>query len=125
MNTDDILRAAIECQLITTGNRDGLYADALVRFANLVRTKLLAEQPAEQKPGDARYALAMLVDPEKLEPWQLELYDKAMTAPQPTKQPLTVQQITEIERYGEFWETGTPLEFARAIERAHGIGGQV
>ena len=46
MSTDDILRAAIECQLITTGNRDSFYAAALVRFANLVRTESLGEQPA-------------------------------------------------------------------------------
>ena len=46
MNANDILRLAVECQLITTGNRDGVYAGALIHFANCVRAKALAEQPA-------------------------------------------------------------------------------
>jgi len=36
MTRDDIIRLAIECQLITTANRDGIYMEALERFANLV-----------------------------------------------------------------------------------------
>jgi len=36
MTDDDILRMAIECQLVTTGNREGIYSEALVRFAKLV-----------------------------------------------------------------------------------------
>lgn len=36
MNSDEILRLAIQCQLVTTGNRDGIYMEALERFANLV-----------------------------------------------------------------------------------------
>lgn len=36
MTRGDVIRIAIECQLVTTGNRDGLYMDALVRFAALV-----------------------------------------------------------------------------------------
>jgi len=36
MTDDDILRMAIECQLVTTGNREGLYSEALMRFAALV-----------------------------------------------------------------------------------------
>lgn len=36
MNRDDILRMAIQCQLITTGNRDGIYMEALEHFADLV-----------------------------------------------------------------------------------------
>ena len=36
MNRDDIIRKAIECQLVTTGNRDGAYMAALERFAALV-----------------------------------------------------------------------------------------
>ena len=31
----DILRMAIECQLVTTGNREGIYAEALMRFARM------------------------------------------------------------------------------------------
>jgi hypothetical protein len=33
---DEIIRMAIQCQLITTANRDGVYMDALERFASLV-----------------------------------------------------------------------------------------
>jgi hypothetical protein len=36
MTDDDILRAAIECQLLTTGNREGFYSEALIFFAKLV-----------------------------------------------------------------------------------------
>lgn len=36
MNSDDIIRMAVECHLMDTGNRDGIYAKALVRFAELV-----------------------------------------------------------------------------------------
>ena len=36
MNRDDIIRMAVECQLVTTANRDGIYMEALERFANLV-----------------------------------------------------------------------------------------
>ncbi len=47
----------------------------------------------------------------------------ACTAP-PQRQPLTVEQISEIEQDGAFWDDHTPLDFVRAIERAHGIGGE-
>jgi hypothetical protein len=36
MTRDDIIRMAVECQLVTTTNRDGIYIEALERFANLV-----------------------------------------------------------------------------------------
>ena len=36
MSRDEIIRRAIQCQLITTANRDGVYMDALERFASLV-----------------------------------------------------------------------------------------
>ena len=36
MTNDDILRMAIECQLVTTGNREGIYSETLMRFAKLV-----------------------------------------------------------------------------------------
>ena len=35
MIDDDILRMAIECQLVTTGNREGIYSEALMRFARM------------------------------------------------------------------------------------------
>ena len=31
------LRMAVECQLLTAGNREGLFADALKKFADLIR----------------------------------------------------------------------------------------
>ena len=36
MTRDDIIRMAGECQLVTTANRDGIYMEALERFAELV-----------------------------------------------------------------------------------------
>jgi hypothetical protein len=36
MTKDDILRMAVQCHLLTTGNREGIYADSLEAFANLV-----------------------------------------------------------------------------------------
>jgi len=48
MTQEEIIRFAIQCRLVTTGNRDGLYMDALMEFANLVAAKALA-QP-EQEP---------------------------------------------------------------------------
>jgi len=35
VNRDDIIRMAVECQLVTTTNRDGIYMEALERFAEL------------------------------------------------------------------------------------------
>jgi hypothetical protein len=46
---DEIIRFAIQCRLVTTGNRDGLYMDALTEFANLVAAK---EQEAFEKMCD-------------------------------------------------------------------------
>jgi len=39
MTQDEIIRFAIQCRLVTTGNRDGLYMNALTEFANLVAAK--------------------------------------------------------------------------------------
>lgn len=39
MKEDEIVRMAVVCQLLTAGNRDGIYADALIKFANLVAAK--------------------------------------------------------------------------------------
>jgi hypothetical protein len=36
MTKDDIIRMAVQCHLLTTGNREGIYADSLEAFANLV-----------------------------------------------------------------------------------------
>ena len=42
MTQDEIIRFAIQCRLVTTGNRDGLYMDALTEFAKLVVAKATA-----------------------------------------------------------------------------------
>ena len=39
MTQDEIICFAIQCRLVTTGNRDGLYMDALAEFAKLVAAK--------------------------------------------------------------------------------------
>ena len=39
MTQDEIIRFAIQCHLVTTGNRDGVYMDALTEFAQLVAAK--------------------------------------------------------------------------------------
>lgn len=39
MTQDEIIRFAIQCKLVTTGNRDGLYMGALMEFANLAAAK--------------------------------------------------------------------------------------
>ena len=39
MTQDEIIEMAIQCRLVTTGNRDGLYMDALTEFAKLVAAK--------------------------------------------------------------------------------------
>jgi N-methylhydantoinase A/oxoprolinase/acetone carboxylase beta subunit len=36
---DEVIRFAIQCRLVTTGNCDGLYMDALTEFAKLVAAK--------------------------------------------------------------------------------------
>jgi hypothetical protein len=36
MNRDDVLRLAVQCQLVTTGNREGAYVEAIERFATLL-----------------------------------------------------------------------------------------
>ena len=48
------------------------------------------------------------------------------TAPQPVaREPLTPERLREIERMCVYANTATLIDFARAIERAHGIkGGQ-
>ena len=46
------------------------------------------------------------------------------THPQPKRQPLTVGQINRLIADGKLPLSGNPYEVARAIERAHGIGGE-
>ena len=46
------------------------------------------------------------------------------THAQPKRQPLTVGQINRLIADGKLPLSGNPYEVARAIERAHGIGGE-
>ena len=39
MNRDDVIRMAVQCQLVTTANREGIFMDALDQFAKLVAAK--------------------------------------------------------------------------------------
>jgi hypothetical protein len=39
MTEDEVIRMAVQCQLVNTSNRDGIYMDALQAFAKLVATK--------------------------------------------------------------------------------------
>lgn len=39
MKRDDIIRMAVQCQLVNAGNREGLCMDALAEFAELVTEK--------------------------------------------------------------------------------------
>ena len=48
MTQDEIIRFAIQCRLVTTGNCDGLYMDALTEFAKLAVAKALAQEKALQ-----------------------------------------------------------------------------
>ena len=58
MTDDDILRMAIECQLVTTENREGIYSEALMRFAKLVAAHereecaVIAETPIRGEQDD-------------------------------------------------------------------------
>jgi hypothetical protein len=61
MTQDEIIRFAIQCHLVTTGNRDGLYMDALTEFAKLVENK--AFQDGYEK-GIAAFNEAVLIERE-------------------------------------------------------------
>jgi hypothetical protein len=56
--------------------------------------------------------------------WAIRNGDKLYTRPQPAQQPLTEEQIQMIDANTHFHESPDWLaRFARAIERAHRIGG--
>ena len=58
MTQDEIIRFAIQCRLVTTGNCDGLYMDALTEFAKLVATK---EREALAQPEQEPVAWPCLI----------------------------------------------------------------
>ena len=59
MTQDEIIRFAIQFRLVTTGNRDGVYMDALTEFANLVAAK-------------EREECAKLIDEEALDAYTID-----------------------------------------------------
>ena len=64
MTQDEIIRMAVECQLLTTSNREGIYAQALVSFAKLVAEaeKEQIAKKIEQLPfGDTAQSFAIWV----------------------------------------------------------------
>lgn len=67
MTKDDLIRIAIQCNLVTTSTRDGFYIDALERFANLVcakneESKINITKKEIELLLDAEFALEKLVD---------------------------------------------------------------
>ena len=51
MTDDEIMEMAVKCYLISTGNREGFYGDALIQFAKLVaeaeRERIIAANAPE------------------------------------------------------------------------------
>jgi len=66
MTRDEIIRIAVQCHLVTTANRDGVYMDALERVAVLV-----AE--AEREAIHAEWATRMQSDLEHGVKWMNEI----------------------------------------------------
>lgn len=66
MNRDDVIRMAVQCQLVTTANREGIFMDALDQFAQLVAAAKDAEHKEAMRwdvhtcgPTCKRYACVM------------------------------------------------------------------
>jgi hypothetical protein len=76
MTEDEIFSMAVKCYLISSGNREGFYSDALIQFARMVAEKALS-QP-EQEP------VAWLITDENINSIQIEsiqrLIDRARHA---------------------------------------------
>lgn len=63
MTQDEIIQFAIKCGLVTTGNREGIYMDALTEFAKLAVAKAEAKE---------REVCAKLLDEEALDAWTFD-----------------------------------------------------
>jgi len=121
------------------------YGDEAVDVYEALCTAL-AEQPAEQEPVAWRYkksGAGWFVsdnEPQYVEQWNdIEEIQPLYTAPQPAKQPLIADEICDSWEFTTghqiqfgpssegrpmYLSTDEVIEFARAIERAHGIGEQ-
>lgn len=80
MTKDDIIRIAVQCQLVTTANRDGVYMQALFDFAALVAAK--EREACEElweylriKDDQVRRVIeaSIAVEREKLAQWMLSM----------------------------------------------------
>lgn len=73
MTRDEIIRMAVECQLVTTGNRDGAYMDAIAEFAALVAAAE-RESCANDRRDAERYR--------ELRTWDFSGYDYGIYSPE-------------------------------------------
>ena len=48
MTQDEIFNMAVKCYLISTGNREGFYGDALIQFAKMVAEKALKDHAMQE-----------------------------------------------------------------------------
>ena len=130
MKQDEIIRFAIQCRLVTTGNRDGLYMDALTEFANLVAAKEREALAQEQEPvawrtfdGEGGYDYRSYEDNEsyaddwdKRNPNHKGWVEPLYTHPQRKFVGLTGEQIDACWNK-DLWKEKQPHHiFARAIE---------
>ena len=54
MTEEEVFSMAVKCYLISPGNREGFYGDALIQFAKLVEEKAIKEalaQPEQIQPS--------------------------------------------------------------------------
>jgi hypothetical protein len=127
MTQDDILKIAVQAGF--TWEPIGNLAGPLERFAALVaaaeRSTVKESLTAQDEPVATVERHGIVADVEWLPAsWAIRNGDKLYTRPQPAQQPLTEEQIQMIDANTHFHESPDwPVRFARAIERAHGIGG--
>ena len=48
MTQDEIFNMAVKCYLISTGNREGFYGDALIQFAKMMAEKALKDHAMQE-----------------------------------------------------------------------------
>lgn len=60
MTKDEIIRMAVQCQLVTTSNRDGVYINALESFANLVISARIMEVLAVERTNIIEQIIGLL-----------------------------------------------------------------
>ncbi len=114
--TDDQLNAM---WYYAVGSGDPTAGNAHLRFARAV----LAAQPAPAVPDDVLRAL-LKHNEELFAAYRARTAVPAVPAVPAVREPLTDAAITQLMPSGEYMMTpGELRDFARAIERAHGITG--